>query len=164
MIATIRHATTPADFALARALFIEYAQWLNVDLCFQGFDEELASLPGAYAPPEGRLLLAGEEGDAFGCIALRPLVVDSGRVDGAAEIKRLFVQERARRGRWGGQLVDALIVEARAIGYARLCLDTLDWMTAARSLYASRAFVECEPYYNNPLLGAVYMALDLGRR
>ena len=81
MTAELRQATAPADVALARALFVEYARWLNVDLCFQGFDEELATLPGAYAPPLGRLLVAGEPGAAFGCIALRPLET---RDDGAS--------------------------------------------------------------------------------
>ena len=79
-----RRAATPADIALARALFVEYAHWLKVDLCFQGFDRELAALPGAYAPPRGRLLLAGAPGEAFGCIALRPLGAIGGSADGVS--------------------------------------------------------------------------------
>jgi GNAT superfamily N-acetyltransferase len=153
--AAIRHAGGADDVALARALFEEYAAWLAVDLCFQGFAQELASLPGAYAPPRGRLLLAGEPGDAFGCIALRPLDA------GAGEVKRLFVQRRARGQGWGRRLVGAIVDEARAIGYAELKLDTLERMTEARALYASAGFRPCAAYYRNPLGDTIYMALDL---
>ena len=168
--AAIRHAVSAGDIALARLLFVEYAQWLKVDLCFQGFDEELATLPGAYAPPRGRLLLAGVPGQAFGCIALRPLASDSGCGCGApaertgafvAEVKRLYVQPGHRGEGWGERLARALIDEARAIGYRELKLDTLDWMTAARALYAGVGFRECTPYYHNPLAGVVYMACAL---
>jgi GNAT superfamily N-acetyltransferase len=153
---SIRQATTDDDIARARALFVEYAQWLKVDLCFQGFAEELKALPGAYAPPRGRLLLAGTAHDAFACIALRPL--DS---DGLAEVKRLYVQPARRGERWGHRLAEDLIAEARAIGYRELKLDTLDWMTPARALYASLGFRECGAYYDNPLDGVVYMSLAL---
>jgi len=166
-VATIRHAASAADIALARSLFVEYAQWLQVDLCFQGFEQELSSLPGAYAPPRGRLLLAGAPEGAFGCIALRPL--DGG--GGAAltergerfvgEVKRLYVQPAHRREGWGERLVRAVVEEARAIGYRELKLDTLERMSAARALYADIGFRECAPYYQNPLAGAVYMALAL---
>ena len=154
----VRPATTAEDVALARALFVEYAKWLNVDLCFQGFDRELATLPGAYAPPEGRLLLVGTPQAAFGCIALRPL---GGEKTPTGEVKRLFVQPAARNGGWGRRLVDAMIAEARAIGYRELKLDTLDWMTDARNLYAKVGFRACAPYYANPLPGVVYMAMTL---
>ncbi len=162
MSATIREALTHADFAQARALFIEYAKWLDVDLCFQGFDRELATLPGAYARPGGRLLLAGEPAQAFGCIALRPHspAAESGH-GGVAEVKRLYVQPAARGGGWGRKLIDALLLEARTIGYGELKLDTIDWMTDARRLYAASGFRECAPYYVNPLPGAVYMSLLL---
>ena len=154
--AGIRQATTADDIARARALFVEYAQWLKVDLCFQGFAEELKSLPGAYAPPRGTLLLAGTAHDAFACIALRPL--DDA---GVAEVKRLYVQPTRRGERWAYRLAETLIAEARAIGYRELKLDTLEWMTAARALYASLGFRPCGAYYDNPLSGAVYMNLDL---
>ena len=154
----IRQATTPTDVALARALFVEYATWLNVDLCFQGFDRELATLPGAYAPPGGRLLLVGAPAEAFGCIALRALESE-GLPTG--EVKRLFVQPTARNGGWGHRLVDTLIAEARAIGYRELKLDTLGWMAEARSLYERAGFRACAPYYANPLPGVVYMSLPL---
>jgi putative acetyltransferase len=152
----IRQATTTDDIERARALFVEYAQWLKVDLCFQGFAEELEGLPGAYAPPRGRLLLAGTAPDAFACIALRPL-----EGAGLAEVKRLYVQPAHRGERWGYRLAEELIAEARAIGYRELKLDTLEWMTPARALYASLGFRECGAYYDNPLAGVVYMRLEL---
>ena len=162
MTAAIRDAATAADIALARALFIEYAEWLAVDLCFQGFERELATLPGAYARPRGRLLLAGIPGEAFGCIALRPLDSEG---DGApvpiGEVKRLYVRPAARGGGWGRALAEALIAEAQAIGYCELKLDTLEWMTEARALYGRLGFHECAPYYDNPRAGAVYMARSL---
>ena len=166
--AALRLAGNARDIELARALFVEYAGWLKVDLCFQGFDRELATLPGAYAPPSGRLILAGPPNQAFGCIALRPLAAQRCRgdsnvsaVNGAGEVKRLYVQPGNRGGGWGRKLTDALIAEAREIGYRELKLDTLEWMTDARKLYAKLGFRECDPYYDNPLPGAVYMALVL---
>ncbi len=162
--ATIREATTPDDVAQARALFVEYAQWLGVDLCFQGFDEELATLPGAYARPRGRLLLAGPPGEAFGCIALRPLdAVDGDAAAGVGEVKRLYVRPAARNAGWGRRLAERLVADARAIGYAELKLDTLDWMQSARALYGALGFRACAPYYDNPLPGVVYMSLSLDR-
>lgn len=154
--AAIRIAATPADVELARALFVEYAGWLNVDLCFQGFDEELRTLPGAYAAPRGRLLLAGPAGAAFACIALRPLAAT-----GLGEVKRLYVQPGHRGEGWGRRLIGALLADARGIGYDELKLDTLDWMNPARTLYQSAGFHSCAPYYANPLPGVVYMSLDL---
>ncbi len=154
----IRAAVTPADMAAARALFEEYAAWLAVDLCFQGFAEELATLPGGYAPPRGRLLLAGPEGAVVGCIALRPL---RGPDDTVGEVKRLYVKPEARGSGLGERLVTRLVEEARACGYRELKLDTLDWMADARRLYARLGFAECSPYYRNPLPGAVYMARTL---
>ena len=168
--ATLRRAETSADIALARELFVEYAKWLAVDLCFQGFDSELATLPGAYAPPRGRLLLAGARSAAFGCIALRPLGLKAACGTAAdtacdevtiGEVKRLYVRPAHRGEGWGRRLADALIAEARAIGYRELRLDTLDWMDDARELYAKLGFRECPAYYDNPLPGAVYMALAL---
>lgn len=153
--AGIRHASGAQDLRLARALFEEYAAWLNEDLCFQGFAQELATLPGAYAPPRGRLLLAGVPGDAFGCIGLRPLE------DGVGEIKRLYVQPRARGASWGRRLAELVIDEARGIGYRELKLDTLARMASARRLYDSLGFAECAPYYVNPLGSPVYMSLAL---
>ena len=159
--ASIRRAATPADMDEARALFREYADWLAVDLCFQGFAEELATLPGAYAPPRGCLLLAGPAGAAIGCIALRPLAVD-GAPDGTiGEIKRLFVKSAARGQGLGERLVAAIVDIARASGYRELKLDTLEHMTDARRLYERLGFAPCSPYYHNPLPGAVYLSRTL---
>ena len=166
---SLRSAAGPDDMALARGLFVEYAAWLNVDLCFQGFDHELATLPGAYAPPGGRLLLAGAPGGAFGCIALRPLAASkesccpgsTGAVSGVGEVKRLYVRTDHRGGGWGRRLAQAIVDDARAIGYRELKLDTLEWMREARSLYAKLGFRECAKYYDNPHPGVVYMSLLL---
>jgi GNAT superfamily N-acetyltransferase len=162
---TMRTARSPRDVEMARTLFVEYARWLKVDLCFQGFDRELASLPGAYAPPRGRLLLAGGPDAAFGCIALRLLESDrsvAARTGVAVgEVKRLYVQPVRRGEGWGQRLARAIVDEARVIGYRELKLDTLEWMSAARALYARLGFRECAPYYENPLAGVVYMSLAL---
>lgn len=156
----IRPARTAADYLLARSLFEEYAAWLGVDLCFQGFAEELATLPGAYAPPRGRLLLAGPPDATIGCIALRPLATDDAPEAAVGEVKRLYVKPRARGTGLGRALVEALLREARAIGYRELKLDTLgnDQMAGARHLYARLGFAECSPYYHNPLTDVVYMS------
>ena len=129
---------------------------LALDRAFTNRTEELKELPGAYAPPRGRLLLAGTTDDAFACIALRPL-----KSAELAEVKRLYVQPAHRGERWGYRLAEKLIAEARIIGYRELKLDTLEWMTAARALYASLGFRECGAYYHNPLAGVVYMGLEL---
>ena len=157
----IRAAATTPDLAQARALFEEYAAWLAVDLCFQGFAEELATLPGNYAPPRGMLLLAGPPGAAVGCIALRPLPGIGSAPGATAEVKRLYVRPEARGTGLGRRLVRIVIDGARAIGYRELRLDTLDRMVDARALYANLGFRECAPYYHNPIPGAVYMAFAL---
>lgn len=167
--AALRPASGPNDIDLARTLFVEYANSLEIDLCFQGFDLELATLPGAYAPPAGRLLLAGVPGDAFGCIALRPLAAAGkscgesagGLVTGLGEVKRLYVRPQSRGGGWGRKLAEAVIDDARAIGYRELKLDTLEWMGEARALYAKLGFRECAKYYDNPHPAVVYMSLEL---
>jgi len=167
---SLRQAETPGEIALAGELFREYARWLGVDLCFQGFDRELATLPGAYAPPRGRLLLAGTPPAAFGCIALRPLATPRASAAKSAaaneesavgEVKRLYVQPARRGEGWGRTLAETLVAHARAIGYRELRLDTLAWMTDARRLYARLGFGECAAYYDNPLPSVVYMALVL---
>ena len=151
----LRQAATPEDMRTARELFLEYAAWLKVDLCFQGFDEELATLPGKYAPPQGRLLIASVAGEPAGCIALRPLE------PGIGEVKRLYVRPAFRGRGIAKKLSEELLAAARAIGYAHLRLDTLAFMHEAATLYRALGFVETAAYYHNPLQGVVYMELDL---
>jgi putative acetyltransferase len=157
----IRRATSAADVAQARALFEEYAAGLGVDLCFQGFAQELAALPGAYAPPRGVLLLAGPPGAAVACVALRPLPNAGPDGDRVGEVKRLYVRPDARGGALGERLVRTLLDDARAAGYRELKLDTLASMASARRLYERLGFGACSPYYENPLAGVVYMSRRL---
>jgi GNAT superfamily N-acetyltransferase len=152
---TVVQAHSPAHVETARELFLEYADWLAVDLCFQGFDQELASLPGDYAPPRGRLLLALVDDRPAGCVALRPLAADT------AELKRLYVRENWRGRGIGRWLVERVIDDARHIGYARIQLDSLPTMTSAAALYRSLGFVAREPYYDTPLVHTVFMELLL---
>jgi ribosomal protein S18 acetylase RimI-like enzyme len=154
----IRHAVTAAEIGEARVLFEEYAASIDVDLCFQNFSEELATLPGAYARPRGALLLAGAALRPSGCVALRPLPDGDPMI---GEVKRLYVRPEARGTGLGRALVSQILVEAAAIGYRELKLDTLPTMGAARLLYASLGFRECAAYYRNPLPGVVYMSLSL---
>ena len=156
------HLITPQSqeaFEATRMIFREYAQNLGVDLCFQGFEEELASLPGAYRAPQGALLLAMIEGEVAGCVAMRPLPeVDYAN---ACEMKRLYVRKAFRRFGLGRLLAQAVIDAAAQAGYADMLLDTLDDMEAARELYASLGFEEVPPYYYNPLPGAHYLKVNL---
>ena len=147
----IIEATALPDIERARSLFREYETSLGVDLCFQGFEQELAGLPGAYAPPSGRLLLAVDDGRPAGCVALRPLGADG------CEMKRLYVRPEFRGRRVGRLLAERVIAEARAIGYPRMRLDTLPSMKEAIPLYRSLGFAEIGPYYANPVPGALFM-------
>jgi ribosomal protein S18 acetylase RimI-like enzyme len=158
--AVIRDALARSDVEAVRRLFEAYAASLDVDLCFQNFAQELADLPGDYAPPRGALLIADRHGEAIGCVGLRPLHAD---VHGAGigEVKRLYVAPDARGSHLGRTLMDALIGRARCLGYRELKLDTLATMRSARALYALLGFRECPPYYDNPLSGTAYMALAL---
>ena len=149
----------PLQWDAVREIFQEYATALGVDLGFQGFDAELASLPGEYAPPRGALLLALIDGQVAGCCALRPL--DTADYPNAAEMKRLYVRKPFRRFGLGRQLAEAILDAARAGGYHSVLLDTLDDMEAARQLYAELGFQEVAPYYHNPLPGAHYLKVDL---
>lgn len=152
----IVQACTPAQFDAAQALFREYAATLDFNLCFQSFEAELSALPTMYGPPSGCLLLAFEDTTPVGCVGLR----NAG--DGACEMKRLYVRPAARGTGLGRRLAEAVVDEARRLGYQRMILDTLETMQAARSLYASLGFVVTTPYYHNPLRGVVYMTRDLG--
>jgi putative acetyltransferase len=151
----ICQGVTPDHLALSRALFEEYAAWLGLDLSFQGFASELAGLPGLYAPPRGRLLLALAGDEAAGCAALRPLE------DAVCEMKRLFVRPAFRGQGLGKLLAERIVEEARAIGYATMKLDTLPSMRAAIRRYEALGFVPCAPYYETPLRDTVFMELRL---
>ncbi len=157
--ARIAPVRTPEDLAATIALFRAYAASLDIDLCFQGFEDELATMPGKYAPPAGELLLArNAAGEPAGCIALRPLAEP-----GLCEMKRLYVAPAGRGLGLGRRLAEAIVAEARRIGYRRMVLDTLPSMVAARALYASLGFAETTPYYATPLTGTLFLALELGR-
>ena len=151
----IIQATSPQAIERARTLFREYERSLGIDLCFQGFEQELAGLPGAYAPPTGRLLFAVEGDTLAGCVALRPLDND------ACEMKRLYVRPEFR-GRGGGRALATTVIRvAHAIGYARMRLDTLPSMQEAIALYRALGFVEIAQYTANPVPDALFMELGL---
>ena len=143
------------DLLAARQLFMEYADWLGVDLCFQGFQQELDGLPGDYAPPDGQLLLAAEDDQAVGCVAMRKLG------DGICEMKRLYVRPEHRGKGLGRKLAEAIIQEARATGYQKMRLDSLMSLKEAAGLYRSLGFTEISPYRHNPLPDAVFMEIQL---
>jgi putative acetyltransferase len=144
-----------ADFDSVRKLFIEYATSLGIDLSFQGFDREVAQLPGDYASPAGRLLLGLAGGEPAACVALRKVEED------VCELKRLYVRPAARGLGLGRALTYAAIEAAREAGYARIRLDTLPSMCSARKLYESLGFRDIAPYYENPIPGTRYFELEL---
>jgi len=154
----VESAESPEFIALARELFLEYSESLDVDLCFQGFAKELATLPGDYARPAGRLLLAFEGQQPAGCGALRRID------DDICEMKRLYVRPAFRGKGAGGELIDALIRTARKIGYQHMRLDTLPSMTRAIAIYRSLGFKAIAPYRVNPVPGAAFLELDLNTR
>ena len=148
----ILQVETDADIEDGRAIFREYEQWLGLSLCFQSFEEELASLPGFYAPPDGRLYLARIDGETVGCIGLRKLK------DDVCEMKRLYLRESARGKGVGMTLIEKVLADAREIGYAKMRLDTFPpKMGKAVSLYESHGFYEIEPYYENPHGDTLFM-------
>jgi GNAT superfamily N-acetyltransferase len=138
-----------------RALLREYAASLSFELDFQGFDREVAELPGAYIPPRGALLVAHVDGEVAGCVALRPL---TGQV---CEMKRLFVRSSARGGGLGRTLAVAIVAEGRRLGYARMRLDTTPGMETAQSLYEELGFVDTAAYTDNPVPGTRFLELEL---
>lgn len=143
------------DLNEVKNLFGDYASSLEITLDFQNFDQELAHLPGDYAPPDGSLLIASWRGEVAGCVALRKFA------NGICEMKRLYTRPQFRGLGIGRALCEALIVRARGIGYERMRLDTLPSMETARGLYASLGFKEIEPYRYNPIEGAHFMELVL---
>ncbi|WP_374567622.1 GNAT family N-acetyltransferase [Ideonella sp.] len=150
---------TPEALAATREIMREYAGSLGIDLCFQNFEAELASLPGEYDAPGGALLLAWVDGELAGCGAFRPMPdVDYAN---ACEMKRLYVRRAFRRFGLGRVLAEALMDTALQAGYSAMLLDTLDDMEAARELYASLGFETIPPYYFNPIPGAHYLKADL---
>lgn len=153
----IHRAATAEDYAVAAALFREYQQGLGIEICFESFDRELESLPRMYGPPRGALFLAtrSTDGEAAGCVGLRAIGDDT------CEMKRLYVRSSSRGHGLGRQLVEALLAEARRLGYARMRLDTLASMTAARALYASLGFREIPPYNEHPVAGTSFLELTL---
>ncbi len=152
----ILQAATREQVEEVRKLFVEYGESLGFSLCFQSFDQELAGLPGDYAPPTGRLLLAEEDGKAAGCVALHRLD------DDICEMKRLYVRPAFRGRKLGRMLAERVIAEARAIGYRHMRLDTIaDSMREAVALYRALGFREIAPYRPNPIPSATYMELDL---
>ena len=154
-IAPVRSA---ADLADTMHLFNDYAASLGIDLGFQDFAAELASMPGRYAPPSGELLLArGADGEKLGCVGLRSIAKDSG-----CEMKRLYVAPGGRGRGLGHALIDAIIAEAVRIGYGEMRLDTLPAMTEALALYRRAGFVPTKPYYASPLPGAIFLRRSLG--
>lgn len=146
---------TKKELALARQLFIEYAESLNFNLCFQDFESELENLQEFYASPEGRILLATYRGQAAGCVALRKISKD------VCEMKRLYVKPQYRRKGVGRALALAIIEKARRIGYRRMRLDTVPSMKEAIALYRSMGFRNIEPYRFNPIEGAAFLELQL---
>ncbi|EDV23093.1 Acetyltransferase [Trichoplax sp. H2] len=151
----IVNAVIPDDLEEIRSLFREYENFLEVDICFQGFEEELQTLPGKYAQPKGRLLLARKNDIIAGCVGLRELQ------PGICEMKRLYVRPKFQGKNLGRKLVKRIIQEAQNIGYTRMRLDSLGKLKAALSLYKSLGFRETRPYYDNPLSNVVYLQLDL---
>jgi len=149
-------AESPEQIAQVRELFLEYAQSLGMNLCFQNFEQELASLPGHYAPPEGRVLLAEYEGQLAGCVALHSWE------PGICEMKRLYLRPAFRGKGLGRVLAESVITEARNIGYQRMRLDTIEpIMKDAVEMYRKLGFREIAPYRPNPIDGAMYMELQL---
>jgi putative acetyltransferase len=155
----IQVVSAPHDIESVRQLFREYQRSLDVDLGFQGFDQEVATLPGEYQSPYGSLLLARVHGEPAGCCAMRPLLTSD--YPNACEMKRLYVKPALRGLRLGRQLVEKILVLAQQAGFSTMLLDTLSDMEAARALYQDCGFVEVAPFYHNPLPGAHYLKAEL---
>ena len=151
----IIEATTPQQIKIAADLFREYQQFLDVDLCFQGFEQELATLPGKYAAPEGVILLAEQNGEFAGCVAVRLLKGD------ICEMKRLYVKDEFQGLSLGRKLTEAIIIKAKNLGYKTMQLDTLQRLDRAIGLYEKLGFKQIKPYYANPLDEVVYWELPL---
>ena len=154
-MAEIRRAVIPGDLMAIKNLFQEYADSLDFELDFQDFREELEALPGKYAPPLGSILVAKEDGETVGCVAVRPLAEE------ICEMKRLYVKEAHRGRKLGRELAMAVIEEAKRLGYKAMRLDTVEAMKEASALYLALGFQPIEAYCYNPLPGAMYFELKL---
>ncbi len=148
-------ARSPQEIKAAADLFREYNTFLNVDLCFQGFEQELASLPGKYAPPKGEIILAEYQNEIVGCVAVRPF---EGNI---CEMKRLYVKPKAQGLKIGKLLTEAIIKKSKALGYQSIQLDTLEKLEVALKMYEKMGFKTMKPYYENPLEQVVYLTLNL---
>jgi putative acetyltransferase len=148
----------PEEIEVVRTLIREYGAELGEDLYFQGFEEELESLPGKYAPPKGVLLLGTVGGRPVGCVALRPLEEE------VCEMKRLYVRPAYRGHAYGRELAEEILSYGKELGYKSMKLDTLAKLVPAIMLYRDMGFVDCEPYYDNPIPGVVYLAKKLSRQ
>jgi len=155
-MAEIRWAMIPGDLVAVRSLFQEYAESLNFDLDFQDFSQELETLPGKYSAPKGSILVAKENGETLGCVAVRPLGSE------ICEMKRLYVKPAHRGKKVGRELAMAIIEEAKRLGYKAMRLDTVEAMKEASALYWALGFQQIDAYYYNPLPGAMYFELKLG--
>lgn len=154
-MAQVCEARFPDDLAVVREIFRAYADSLGIDLAFQNFEGELAELPGKYAAPAGRVLLAREQGRVVGCVAMRPMG------EGVCEMKRLFVQPLGRGQGLGRRLAEAICAAAKAAGYRRIRLDTLPSMSTAQEIYLAMGFRPIPAYVFNPIEGTKYLELDL---
>ncbi|WNJ98970.1 GNAT family N-acetyltransferase [Thalassospiraceae bacterium LMO-JJ14] len=150
----IRPARSDADMAHTREMFVEYQQWLGVDLCFQDFENEIANLPGKYAPPGGDIFIARDNSDVAGIVAVRPV---GNQDDKLCEMKRLYVRDQWRGQGLGRTLAELALSFAENAGYRRMVLDTLSQLKTARDMYLRMGFLETKAYYDNPLPGVVYM-------
>ena len=156
---------TPSDLPAIRTLFTAYTTWLDLDLSFQSFSAELASLPGAYDPPDGRLYIARSTAagsEPLGCVALRPLPYAAPDERRTGEVKRLYVVPEARGWGVGRALAETVVKGAREAKYAALMLDTLPRMEGAIAMYRKLGWRECGRYYDTPVEGTVFMRLDVG--
>jgi GNAT superfamily N-acetyltransferase len=155
----IARATTAEDILAAASLFAAYASSLGIDLAYQNFQAEMDAMPGRYAPPDGALLLARDrDGRAIGCVGLRPIAPDR-----CCEMKRLYVTPEGRGLGIGQALIDAVILQAKRIGYRQMRLDTLPSMAGAIQLYRKSGFTPIPPYYDSPIKGTIFLAISFLR-
>lgn len=152
-------AQTAADFDNAKAIFLEYAEWLKVDLCFQQFEEELANIATLYNAPQGGIILMETGGEIVGCVGVKKFKSDT--ENNVCELKRMYIRKNRRRHGFGRILLEKAVVLATELGYTKMRLDTLKRLKPAIGLYLSNRFVEIPPYYDNPLGAVLYFEKKL---